>query len=150
MRKLVISMLASALASILGCVDATPSTFPDAGAGGGRPPPPDVDYGDLAPDEIPDPVAVCKACLEAPEDPGPGCGMPYSACYGNTQCASIFDCGFETSCFVLPSQGEIIVCSLPCFFKFGVTSPSDPIVMLTQPLLDCLIAKCSLPCRGIP
>ena len=111
-------------------------------------PPPDVDYGDLAPDEIPDPVAVCKACLEAPEDPGPGCATAHANCYGVEQCASIFDCGFETNCYALPSQGEIIVCAIPCFVKFGVSSPSDPVTMLTQPLLTCLIDKCSLPCRG--
>ena len=66
MRKLVVSMLAPALASILGCIDATPSDFsvPDAGAGGQ----PDVDYSDLPADAIPPgPIEVCRACLRSAE-----------------------------------------------------------------------------------
>jgi hypothetical protein len=147
MRNLVVSMLAPALASILGCVDATPSDFtvPDAGAGGGHA---DVDYGDLPPDAIPpDPYEICRSCFRAPEDPGPGCAGAYETCNADDRCGLIMECALVTDCLSKPTQGEAIICSIPCFTSHGV---SDPVTMLTQPMFTCALGVCLPACGVMP
>jgi hypothetical protein len=148
MRNIVISLFASAVATMMGCVDATPSDFtvPDAGAGGGRA---DVDYGDLPPDAIPDPNALCRACLEAPEDPGPGCAGPHAACMADEKCASIYECAFMKDCWSIGEQGPIIICTLPCYQAVGITSPMDPVVALTSPILGCVLGPCAPVCKAM-
>jgi hypothetical protein len=148
MRNLVVSMLAPALASILGCVDATPSDFtvPDAGSGGQ----PDVDYGDLPPDAITDPIEICRACLAAPEDPGPGCATGYNACMAIEQCMKIVNCYLEAGCAQKPTMAEANGCALPCFVSNGVSSLDDPIIPIATPVGACATAACHPACGGTP
>ena len=111
---------------------------------------PDVDYGDLPPDAIPDPHAECKACLEAPEDPGPGCATAYATCMADRKCKSISDCAFELDCWKLPMQGEITICALECFFKEMVFDPADPIAMVLNPVAACVLGVCQPVCGMMP
>jgi hypothetical protein len=149
MRSLVVSMLAPLAASILGCVDATPSNFtvPDAGSGGAKP---DVDYGDLPPDAIADPKELCVACLAAPEDPGPGCATAYDACVVNAQCLMIVNCYLDTGCAMKASMGEATLCAVPCFQAAGVTGFGDPVIAIASPVGACAYAACQPACGRTP
>jgi len=149
MRKLVVSMLAPALASILGCIDATPSDFsvPDAGAGGQ----PDVDYSDLPADAIPPgPIEVCRACLGAPEDPGPGCATGYDPCMAHEQCSKILACVLEKGCFAAPTLSESNICSFPCFVSNGVSTLDDPVIAIASPVGNCAYGICRPACGVAP
>jgi hypothetical protein len=83
------------------------------------------------------PQAACAACMEAPEDPGPGCQPTFTACKDNPKCALIIKCGFERQCFQ-GSRREFMNCGLPCVTNNGVLTPDDPVLNLGATLFQCL------------
>jgi hypothetical protein len=91
---------------------------------------------DAAADADLGPQEACRACLAAPEDPGPGCQMPYSACNGEPKCKAILDCGFEVQCFQ-GAQRAFLGCALPCVTK-QVLLPDDPVLNIATGLFQCL------------
>jgi hypothetical protein len=84
-----------------------------------------------------DPQLACLACLNEPEDPGPGCNMPYTARLQDAKCNKIIQCGFESQCFQ-GSRKAFLNCGLPCVTKGGVLTPDDPVLTLAQNLFQCL------------
>jgi hypothetical protein len=144
MRNPVICILLTSLAAAIpGCINAEPSTFPvDAG-----PQRPDV-VRDTADDA--DPHAACRACLEAPEDPGPGCAGAVAACMADPKAAYIYECGFRHDCWSLPAQADIVNCGFPCFTEAGITSFGDPAITLTTAVLMCVLGGCQPVCGANP
>jgi hypothetical protein len=145
MRTAVFSILLTLLAALLpGCIDADPSTFPGVDAGlDAR-----TGVADTASDV--DPHAACRACLEAPEDPGPGCGGRVAACMADARCPLIYECGFERGCWSLTTQMEVVSCGLPCFVAAGVTNLGDPVVTLVTDVLGCVLGQCQPACGANP
>ena len=140
MRKIVNSIVVTSLAAALAsCINADPSNFyVDAGADIARP---DIVVDDSG--DAPDPNAACKACLEAPEDPGPGCKGPVDACKADEMCAKIYDCGFENACWGLAAIPEIQICGyMKCIVPLGL-GLSDPSVALATAVVVCTIPKCN-------
>jgi len=146
MRYPVICILLTPLAAAMlsGCINADPSTFPmDAGSAGR----PDV-VRDTADDA--DPHAACRACLEAPEDPGPGCAGPLAACVADPKASIIYECGFVRECWSLPTQADIVGCGFPCFTEAGITSFGDPAVTLVTAVMMCVLGGCQPVCGANP
>jgi hypothetical protein len=127
----------------LGCLNADPLPFhaPEAGL-------PDAE--DDAPSDAPDPKAVCRECIEAPLDPGPGCSDQYLACAANEKCLVIFECVLAKGCTSAPTQPEIINCALPCVAEAGAVNVGDPAVMLILPIAPCVLGPCKAACGGSP
>jgi hypothetical protein len=86
--------------------------------------------------DAPDPLAVCAACLAAPEEPGPGCRTTYTTCTDNEKCGVIIQCGFDAGCF-LGSRRAFLACGLPCVSAAGVLLPDDPTLKLASNLFQC-------------
>ena len=146
MRTAAISILILLAASHPGCIDANPSTFPDPDAG------PVIVRPDVVRDTADDADlhAACRACLTAPEDPGPGCGSALAACVANEKCEKIYECGFHRDCWSLPTQTDIINCGFPCFAEAGVTDFADPAVTLIQAVSPCVLGPCQPACGVVP
>jgi hypothetical protein len=83
-----------------------------------------------------DPQAACRACMAAPEDPGPGCQTVFSACRENPKCSLFIDCGFELQCF-LGSKREVLSCGDPCLKRGGPLAPTDPAFLLAANFFNC-------------
>ena len=146
MRIAVFLLMTLLTASLPGCINADPSPFLNLDAS----PPimrPDV-VRDTA-DDV-DPQAVCRACLTAPEDPGPGCGSIISACVADEKCNLVYECGFRRDCWSLPTPTDIFNCGFPCFAEAGITSINDPSVPLVQPLSPCVTTACQSACGVTP
>lgn len=90
----------------------------------------------------------CYACIEAPDDPGPGCGTEYTACVDKPQCKAIMDCVFAAGCFYLATTKDFTVCAIPCAIEAGVTSTDDPIVVLGLNVAYCADKTCRPFCGG--
>jgi hypothetical protein len=89
---------------------------------------------------------LCRNCLAAPEDPGPGCKIPYDACMANEKCNLVVGCGFETGCFVGSRRG-FVGCGIPCLSKSGVLTGNDDVLTLASTLFQCFSAgECSNRC----
>ena len=83
-----------------------------------------------------DPQAACRACLAAPDEPGPGCQTAFSACQQNPKCTVFIDCGFELKCFE-GSKRAVLTCGLPCLSRGGVLTPDDPALTLASNFFQC-------------
>ena len=94
----------------------------------------DPDAGD---DAGPDPLAICAACMAAPEDPGPGCKTPSDACMAEPKCARMIQCAFDDHCFLGPRRA-FLACGLPCLTKAGVETSDDKILGYASALFQCL------------
>jgi hypothetical protein len=90
----------------------------------------------------------CYQCIEAPDDPGPGCGTEYAACAAQPKCDAILKCVFATGCFYLASTKDFINCAIPCAADAGVTSTDDPIVLLGLNVAYCADRVCRPYCGG--
>jgi hypothetical protein len=105
----------------------TPIVGPDAGEDGGL-----------------DPAAACRACMAAPEDPGPGCKMPYDTCMANGMCRTMLACAFEFQCFLGP-QRLFLTCAIPCLERAGVDNMNAEVLTTASSLFQCLANG---PCRN--
>src|SRR5689334_9796036 len=92
---------------------------------------------DAGPDGEEDHLTMCLRCIKAPEDPGPGCSVPYTACEENEQCNLIFSCGIEKGCLQGPRKG-FLACGLPCLSAGGVQVPSDKTLNAASNLFQCV------------
>lgn len=129
----------------LGCLDVDPLPFYPRDAGTM-----DVGSVDDAGEDAPDPKAVCRACIETPNDPGPGCGDQYQACFANDKCVLIFECVLAKGCTSAPTQPEIINCALPCVSEAGGVNIGDPAVQLILPIAPCVLGVCKPACGVSP
>ena len=84
-----------------------------------------------------DPLAVCAACIAAPEDPGPGCKTPYDACIAEAPCKVMIQCAFDDGCMLGPRKA-FLGCGLPCLDKAGVKTSDDKILAFASTLFQCL------------
>jgi hypothetical protein len=84
-----------------------------------------------------DPLAACRACMTAPDEPGPGCQSVVNACQQNPKCSGIIDCGFELQC-IGGSKRAIFACGLPCVARVGVLTPDDPTLLLAANFFQCV------------
>lgn len=84
-----------------------------------------------------DPVEVCAACIQAPEDPGPGCKTPYDACVAEPPCKLMIQCAFDDHCILGPRKA-FLGCGLPCLEKAGVKTSDDKILTFASILFQCL------------
>jgi hypothetical protein len=141
MRNRFICILFGPVAAAAGCINADPSTFPSNDAG-------PIVRPDVLGDG--DTHAGCRACLEAPEDPGPGCAGPLAVCMADEKCPIIYECGFVRECWSLPTQTEVTSCGFPCFQEAGVTSLGDPVVAVTLGVLACVLGACQPACGANP
>ena len=150
MRNITICILLTSLAaSMPACINADPSTFPNLDAGsGGRPDVVSVSDGETDGDA--EPPLSCRACLEAPEDPGPGCAALTAACTSDMKCNIIYECAFEIGCWFLPTQAEIVSCGFPCYARAGVSNPADPVFTLGTPVVQCVLSVCQPACGAKP
>jgi hypothetical protein len=126
-----------------GCLDVDPLPFhapPEAG---------DLDVEEDASSDA-DLRAVCRQCIEAPVDPGPGCGDQYLACAANEKCLAIFECVLAKGCTSGATQPDIINCALPCVAETGAVNVGDPAVMLILPIAPCVLGPCKPACGGSP
>ena len=105
----------------------------------------EVDVGDAADG---DGALSCYQCIEAPDDPGPGCGTEFAACEAQPQCKAIMDCVLAAGCFFLASTKDFTVCAIPCAVEAGVTSTDDPIVVLGLNVAYCADKSCRPYCGG--
>ena len=148
MRTAVYSILATLLAASLpGCINADPSTFPGLVDGGAPVTRPDVMRD--TPEDV-DPRSICRACLAAPEDPGPGCEAANTACVTDEKCNIVYECAFRLDCLSLPTQVDIINCSIGCFGEAGITSPTHPSVALATAITTCVLGQCQPACGVSP
>ena len=99
---------------------ADPIPIPDAGEDGGL-----------------DPAEACRACVAAPEDPGPGCKTPYDACIADGMCKAMIECAFDERCFLGP-QRTFLTCAYPCLGKAGVSTMNAPVLEKASNLFQCL------------
>ena len=84
-----------------------------------------------------DRLAICAACIAAPEDPGPGCKTPYDACIAEPPCKLMIQCAFDDGCF-LGARKAFLGCGLPCLDKAGVKTSDDKILAFASNLFQCL------------
>lgn len=134
--------------SSLRCLDVEPLPFyprdagaSDIGGGGGE-----DDASEDADPDAPDPKALCRACIQTPNSPGPGCGDQYQACFANEKCVLIFECVLAKGCTSRPTQPEIINCALPCVSEAGGVNIGDPAVQLILPIAPCVLGPCKPSC----
>ena len=85
-----------------------------------------------------DPQAACLACMNAPEEPGPGCQTVFSACKQNPKCSVFIDCGFELQCFQ-GSKRAVFACGQPCLSRIGGLTPDDPALLLASNFFQCVV-----------
>jgi hypothetical protein len=150
MRNIVSSIVVVALAASLpSCINADPSLFyVDAGADITRP---DIMVDDSGDEPPPDPKVACKACLEAPDDPGPGCQSVVDPCKANENCLKIYDCALEKGCMQRPATQEIQLCGYTnCIAPAGIAI-TDLGVTLATAVAQCDFEKCNPnPCGPTP
>jgi hypothetical protein len=89
----------------------------------------------------------CEACLQAPPDPGPGCGPFFEVCFADQACRDTMTCAIATGCLELPDQGQVIDCGRPCAFQAGL-DPTKPSIDYVIDLATCGTTTCGTICRG--
>jgi hypothetical protein len=124
---------AGAACAAAGCLDATPvsvqSTLFDASA--------DADDGATA--------AMCNACVQAPDQPGPGCGSEQAACSALPVCKATVECATRAFCFERGSLGALEQCGLPCAIDSGIVL-GDPAYTASLQVFSCVLASCGSAC----
>jgi hypothetical protein len=89
-------------------------------------------------------VTACKACLETPDEAGPGCGSEYTVCTANAECAAMIACTFAAGCYK-GSPSLYVNCALPCAMEAGALSGMDPVLKLASPLFNCIVGGACTP-----
>jgi hypothetical protein len=83
----------------------------------------------------------CGRCLNAPDQPGPGCATEVAACQMDPVCRDTFAC-FQTRCEGLTSQEQVVGCGLPCAQEAGLTSTAGSTFTLATNVFNCLLGAC--------
>ena len=126
---------------LVACLDATPYTMP----------PPTNDGGATrtidAAEDADAAMTTCRACLGAPDAPGPGCGDELAACQADPKCGAALACALADGCFDRGSLGQLVVCGLPCAKAAGIVSNDDPAVTQAFNFLHCAGTTCVTPCH---
>ena len=126
---------------LVACLDATPYTMPPPANDGGANPTIDAaEDGDAA-------TTTCRACLGAPDAPGPGCGDELAACQADPKCGAALACALADGCFDRGSLGQLVVCGLPCAKAAGIVSNDDPALTQAFDLFHCAGTTCVTPCH---
>jgi hypothetical protein len=125
-----------AVALISACVDTSPIAFDGFDAG--------------TTDVAADGHALaesCRQCVQAPDEPGPGCAALWAECVAEPRCEVMAECAIDRGCLSLHTVDERTACSLPCADMVGgVTSGGDPIVPLILRLNVCSLDACRDAC----
>jgi hypothetical protein len=129
LAKLLALAVGSALGP-LGCED--PPITLTVGDGGGEGPGSDaaVDGGFQ--------LSTCKACMAAPDEPGPGCDNEYGPCEADPKCTGILQCIYAAGCFGGKSS-RFLSCGIPCVEEAGVLTSTDPSLGTATSLFECVV-----------
>jgi hypothetical protein len=95
-----------------------------------------VGRGDAGEDGDFDPQAACRACVAAPDEPGPGCEKVLSACQADPICNFLINCAFESVCFQ-GSRKAFLTCATPCLTKAGVMTGNEKVIEIASTLFTC-------------
>lgn len=90
---------------------------------------------------------ACRACLEAPSSPGPGCGDDFDKCGSTGTCRQIYDCALKKDCFFKASVNASISCGVPCAVQAGTTNQHDPSIGAILSLAACAHQACASVCE---
>ena len=123
-RLLAVCSLAELLVAFA-CVDTTPVVLPDDALDGGA-----------------DAKGSCVTCIEAPSEPGPGCGDELATCRELEPCKATMECADQAGCFDLPSVPDIVSCGIECGEQFGIATDPDSLAAGTA-LFSCIIGPCN-------
>jgi hypothetical protein len=99
------------------------------------------------PDASIDAPNVCELCMRAAPRPGYGCGDKLDACSADPQCSGTIECAMAMGCLMLPDQGAIIDCGIPCARDAGL-DVSSPSLQLVIAVVACAQEVCGPICRG--
>ena len=102
----------------------------------------DIDAGEDGPT---DPQVACRACITAPDEPGPGCLNNYNTCFENPQCKIMINCAFETQCYQ-GSRKAFLTCAYPCLEKAGIKTGNEDVITIASTLFTC---SANGPCGNI-
>jgi hypothetical protein len=115
-------------AAFAACLDVTPVTVPDAPPAGRRT------------------SQACFDCINAPDDPGPGCGVEVAGCNQYTNCYVGLQCVFQQGCFN-GTEAELAICSTHCAEVGQLMSADDPATAPALAFYQCALTKCGALCR---
>lgn len=87
----------------------------------------------------------CQQCLEAPNQPGPGCANELAACQANALCADHLVCLEQQGCTALTTREEMFTCGTQCWQDRHVDI-NDPAVALGYAVYRCRITSCGSIC----
>jgi hypothetical protein len=91
----------------------------------------------------------CQRCVEAPDEPGPGCGNAVAACVADPVCALVYECALAKGCLEKADQHDSVTCGVPCAEEAGVRTTTDPVVTLILGVTDCVAnTACGAICTG--
>jgi hypothetical protein len=94
--------------------------------------------------EVSDPHPACHACIEAPNDPGPGCANQLARCNANAGCQTIYECAYKIGCVFKVDYQESLACALPC--TEGILNAFQEPIMAAIALTECFHAACTDVC----
>ena len=114
------------------CVD--PPITSLEGGGHARPPPLEEDAATDAPEDL---LTGCKRCMNADEDPGPGCYSAYTTCVNDKKCNDTLECIYGAGCFGA-SPKSFLGCGTPCGTKAGIFTGNDPSLAIAAALFQCV------------
>ena len=148
MTRVAIAVLISAttigvVAGAAACLDMSPNNFVPAEQE--AEPPPVRDAGPDVPDV--DMRPPCIQCLEAPDQPGPGCADELADCRADPKCSATYDCVLAKSCLTKGEQKKIILCGLPCAQEAGIIAQDDPAAVLILGVVGCIQSACPSQCK---
>jgi hypothetical protein len=114
------------------CIDTSPvHVFKEGGV---------IGTWDATEDDDAGPNPACRACIAAPNDPGPGCGDELGRCGETKFCMRIYECAYAGGCVFKKTQNESIACALPC--ASDITDVYDPSISRAVELTSCFHANC--------
>lgn len=87
---------------------------------------------------------ACYDCLEAPNDPGPGCANEYKACDDDPKCKAQQAC-YRKDCSWAIKPTDVFACGSKCFEDLGVAF-DDPASLLAYNIYLCATKACGPLC----
>jgi hypothetical protein len=92
-----------------------------------------------------DPQVACRACITAPNEPGPGCLNNYTTCVEHPLCKIMINCAFDLQCYQ-GSRKAFLTCAYPCLEKAGITTGNEEVITIASTLFTC---SANGPCGNI-